>query len=93
MENHKGLGKELPWEIQEKISGLERTATSKCPYVMKENSCFYWCGTPLEKDVYPNQDPIQVTDESIKIMLHTSFHSLKHYCFDNFWDCIDYPNN
>jgi len=93
MEDNKGLGKELPRDIQQKIIELEKAITLRCPYLMKEDTCFYWCGTPLEKKIYPNQDPNQVKDESIKIMMHSPLHSLKHYCFGNFWDCIDHPSH
>ena len=91
MINKKGLAKELSLDLQKKITDLEETITLKCPYAIKEEGCFYWCGTPFEKDIYPNGDPNQVKDEGIKIMMHIPFESLKHYCFWNFWDCIDHP--
>lgn len=91
----KGINREPPWKKEQHVyDHLERTIILRCPYAtkaIKKKGSFYWCGSPLDKEFFPDGNPGKVKDERIKQMLRIPFDLLANHCFRNFWTCKDHP--
>jgi len=89
------IHKEPAWKKQHHIDDyLEKTIILRCPYSMKaikKKKSYYWCGSPLDEEFYPNKNPEKVKDKTIKQMLRVPVNTLTYHCFGNFWACKDHP--